>query len=273
MIANPEVSIIISFYNNFKFLELVLAGFERQSYKNFEILIADDGSNQEIINKLKSYISISPLHIKHIWHEDLGWRKNMILNKAVIESASDYLIFVDGDCIPHKNFVNEHFINRETNTILAGRRSNLSKYVSERLTYQNVKSGSLERKFAIIGFLFKSIIGGSHLENAIYFNNKNIRKRLNKKDKGVLGSNFSLFKKDILDVNGFDERYVKPAVGEDTDLEYRLRNAGKKVKTVKHLAIQYHLFHKKLERDKANMEYLYQVIENKTTYTPYGIKQ
>ena len=197
----------------------------------------------------------------------------MILNKAVIESASDYLIFVDGDCIPHKNFVSERFMNREINTILAGRRSNLSNFVSERLTYNNVKKGSLERKFAIIGFLFKSIIGGSHLENAIYFNNKNIRKRLNKKDKGVLGSNFSLFKKDILDVNGFDERYLKPAVGEDTDLEYRLRNAGKKVKTVKHLAIQYHLFHKKLERDKANMEYLNQVIENKTTFTPYGINK
>lgn len=273
MIANPEVSIIISFYNNFKFLELVLAGFERQSFKNFEILIADDGSNKEIITKLTDYISNSPLQIRHVWHEDLGWRKNKILNKAIMESASDYLIFVDGDCIPHKNFVSEHFINKEMNTILAGRRSNLSKFVSEKLTYHNVKNGSLERKFAIIGFILKSFVGGSHLENAIYFSSKNIRKRLNRKDKGVLGSNFSLFKKDILDVNGFDERYEKPAVGEDTDLEYRLRNAGKKVKTVKHLAIQYHLFHKKLERDKANMEYLYQVIENKTTYTPYGIKQ
>ncbi len=268
-----DVTVVISFYNNFRFLELVLAGFERQSFKNFEILIADDGSNEEIINKLKSYISTTPLHIRHIWHEDLGWRKNMILNKAIMESNSDYLIFVDGDCVPHKNFVSEHYMNKEMNTILAGRRSNLSKYVSEQLTYNNVKNGSLERKFAIIGFLFKSFIGGSHLENAIYFSNKNIRKRLNKKDKGVLGSNFSLFKKDILDVNGFDERYLKPAVGEDTDLEYRLRNAGKKVKTVKHLAIQYHLFHKKLERDKANMEYLNQVIENKTTFTPYGINK
>jgi len=121
--------------------------------------------------------------------------------------------------------------------------------------------------------LLKSVIGGSHLENAVFFGNRFIRKKINKKDKGVLGSNFSLHKSDIIEINGFDERYKKPAVGEDTDIEFRLRNAGKKVKSVKHLAIQYHLYHKKLERDKANMEYLNDVIENKTTFTPYGINK
>ena len=268
-----EVSVIISFYNNFKFLELVFAGFERQTNKNFEILLADDGSKKEIIEKIEYYIKRSSLNIRHIWHEDQGWRKNAILNKAIQAAESDYIIFIDGDCIPHKSFINEHFVNKQKNTILAGRRSNLSKFISDKLTYKNVKNGILERKFALTGLLLKSITGGSHLENAIYFKNNFIRKKINKKDRGVLGSNFSLYKSDIVEVNGFDERYTKPAVGEDTDLEYRLRNAGKKVKTVKHLAIQYHLFHKKLERDKTNLDYLNQVIENKTTYTPYGINK
>lgn len=268
-----EVSVIISFYNNFKFLELVLAGFERQSFTNFEILLADDGSKEDIIEKIECYIKRSSLNIRHIWHEDQGWRKNTILNKAIQAARSDYIIFTDGDCIPHKGFVNEHLINKKQNTILAGRRSNLSKFISEKLTYKNVENGILERKFALTGLLLKSITGGSHLENAIYFKSNFIRKKINKKDKGVLGSNFSLYKSDIMEINGFDERYRKPAVGEDTDLEYRLRNAGKKVKPVKHLAIQYHLFHKKLERDKANLDYLNQVIENKTTYTPYGINK
>lgn len=267
----PEASVIISIYNNYNFLELVFAGFERQTVSNFEILIADDGSNNEVVDKIKTYIKKSTLKIKHVWHEDLGWRKNEILNTAVQASYSDYIIFTDGDCIPHKNFIKEHLINKEANTILAGRRSNLSKFVSDRLTYNNVRKGILEQKYAILGLLFKSILGGSHLENAIYFKSKIIRKQINVKDKGVLGSNFSLHKSDIMEINGFDERYKKPAVGEDTDIEYRLRNAGKKVKPIKHLAIQYHIFHKKLKRDKANMVYLNDVIKNKTTYTPYGI--
>lgn len=268
-----QSSVIISIYNNFKFLNLVLAGFERQINKNFEIIIADDGSKKEVIEKIQQYILKSSLIIKHVWHEDKGWRKNEILNKAVKTSETDYIIFIDGDCIPHKSFVQEHLISKAENTILAGRRSNLSKFISDKLTYENVRAGILEKKFAIAGLLFKSVIGGSHLENAVFFNSKHIRKKINLKDKGVLGSNFSLHKSDIMEINGFDERYTKPAVGEDTDIEYRLRNAGKKVKSVKHLAIQYHLFHNKLERDKANMEYLNQVIKNKTTFTPYGINK
>ncbi|MBU8892028.1 MAG: glycosyltransferase [Bacteroidales bacterium] len=269
----PRASVIISVYNNFKFLELVLAGFERQTNKNFEILLADDGSEEEFIKKTQYYINHSSLNIRHVWHEDKGWRKNAILNNAIQTAGSDYLIFIDGDCIPHKNFAHEHLLNRDHNTILAGRRSNLSQFISDKLTFKNVKNGILERGFALTGLFLKSIVGGTHLENAVYFKSNFIRKRINKKDKGVLGSNFSLYKSDILEINGFDERYLKPAVGEDTDLEYRLRNAGKKVKSIKHLAIQYHLFHKKLERDKANLEYLNQVIENKTTYTPYGINK
>ena len=251
----------------------MLAGFERQSFTNFEIIIADDGSKIEIVDQINNYIAKSKLMILHVWHKDNGWQKNAILNKAILTANSDYLIFVDGDCIPHKHFIYEHYKNKKQNTILAGRRSNLSKFISEKLTYKNVKNGILERKFALTGLLLKSIAGGSHLENAIYFKSNFIRKKINKKEKGVLGSNFSLYKSDIMEINGFDERYRQPAVGEDTDLEYRLRNAGKKVKPVKHLAIQYHLFHKKLERDKANLDYLNQVIEIKTTYTPYGINK
>ncbi len=271
--SNLESSVIISIYNNFKFFNFVLAGFERQTNKNFEIIIADDGSKKEVVDKIHQYINQSEMKIKHVWHEDEGWQKNKILNKAIQASETDYIIFVDGDCIPHKNFVQEHLINKADNTILAGRRSNLSKFISDKLTYNNIRTGILEKRFALLGLVLKSIIGGSHLENAVFFKSRYLRKKINKKDKGVLGSNFSLHKSDILEINGFDERYVKPAVGEDTDIEYRLRNAGKKVKSVKHLAIQYHLFHKKLERDKANMEYLNQVTKNKTTFTPYGINK
>lgn len=271
--THPEASVIISFYRNLKYLKLVLAGFERQSFKNFEIVIADDGSDSEIVSDMKNHLKKTNLNFQHIWHKDEGWRKNKILNKSIIHSKSDYLIFVDGDCIPHKHYVEEHIKNKKPGFILAGRRVNLSKYISSVLTTGKIRKGRLERSLSIKGMLLKFILGGSHLENAIYIRSPFIRKRLNKKEKGVLGSNFSVYKKDILAVNGFDERYKKPAVGEDTDLEFRMRNAGIKVKTLKHLAIQYHLYHKKLIRDDQNMKYLNDVINNKTTYTPYGIEQ
>ena len=268
-----NASLIISFYNNIDFLKLTLAGFERQTYNDFEIIIADDGSSNEIVEKLNLIIQNSDLDIKHVWHKDEGWRKNIILNKAIIKSNSDYLIFIDGDCIPHKSFIEEHVLNKRKGYFLAGRRVNLSKYISNKLTNEKILDGYLEKRYLLLSFLLKVINKGTHIENGVYIKSKFIRKRINQKDKGILGSNFSLFKEDLLAVNGFDERYIHPAAGEDTDLEYRLRNYGIKCKTVKHLAIQYHLFHKKLKRNKENLIILNENIRNKVTYTPFGIKK
>jgi len=268
---NPEVTLIISFYNQFPFLELVFAGLERQIHKNFEIIIADDGSKGKIVQQIKHYISISGLNINYVWHEDKGWRKNRILNLSIQQSASDYLIFIDGDCIPHKAFIFEHLMNKQANRVLAGRRVNLSKIVSDRLTYIKVQKGFLETKLFPL-MIWESIMGrGDRIENGFYFRSRAIRKRINKKDRGILGCNFSIHKSDLLAINGFDERYEAPAVGEDTDLEYRLKLNGVKVKMIKNLAIQYHLYHPKLSRPGKNLEIFNETMEKGIWYTPYGI--
>ncbi|MBA7576800.1 hypothetical protein ES708_18642 [subsurface metagenome] len=154
---------------------------------------------------------------------------------------------------------------------MAGRRVNLSKTVSDRLTYNKVQKGFLETKLFPL-MIWESIMGrGNRIENGFYFRSRAIRKRINKKDRGILGCNFSIHKSDLLAINGFDERYEAPAVGEDTDLEYRLRLNGVKVKMVKHLAIQFHLYHPKLSRPGKNLEILNETMEKGILYTPYGI--
>ena len=266
-------SVIISFYENTQFLEKVLAGYSLQDTRDFEILIADDGSGEAARKKVAELIGRSGLSVHHVWHQDTGWRKNKILSQAVLEAGSQYLIFTDGDCIPHHAFVREHLESREPGAILAGRRVYLGQGMSHFLTAERIRRKYLKR-YGLTLLLADRIFGtGRHIENGLYFRNRMIRNRINKKDKGVLGSNFSLHKQDFLAVNGFDERYQSPAVGEDTDLEIRLRNDGIRVKSVKHLAIQYHLFHKTLERDPQNQKLLDEVIREKSTYTPYGINR
>ena len=250
---HPKATLIISFYNNFPFLRLVFGGLERQTVKDFEIIIADDGSNKECKRKIIEYDNNSSLSIKHQWQKDKGWRKNRILNQAIVASKAKYLIFIDGDCIPHRAFIEEHISNSKDQTALAGRRVNLSEKVSSMLNYENVKNGCLEKRF------FPIMVWDI------------IRKNINKKDRGILGSNFSIFKKDIVNINGFDERYRSPAVGEDTDIEYRLRHNGIKIKSIKYLSIQYHLFHDKLYRPNENLDILKQTMEKKIVYTPFGI--
>jgi glycosyltransferase involved in cell wall biosynthesis len=142
-----KASLIISFYNNVEYLKLIAASLERQSFRDFEIIIADDGSNQESINKVEKLSAKLPFPLKHVWQEDKRFRKNKILNKAVCASSSDYLIFIDGDCVPHSLFIKEHYDHKKEGNCFTGRRVNLSLKITALLTESSIKNGYLENRF------------------------------------------------------------------------------------------------------------------------------
>ncbi len=272
-----KVSVIISFYQKLHELLKVLAGFELQSFEDFEIIIADDGSDEIVIEKIKRYINNSKRCIKHVWHQDEGWRKNVILNKAVIASNSDYLIFIDGDCIPHEDFIEDHFKFRACGELLAGRRVRLSSKISEKITVEYIKKGSIGRRLLprlISDGLFGKTI---QVEKGIRISwLPRINKINAKSDKRqLLGCNFSIHKEDLLAINGFDERYKGPGIGEDIDIELRYRNNGGKLKFLRYCAIQYHLYHPMIPREtqKNNDEIYKENRSNGVFWTPYGIKK
>ena len=102
---HKDISVIISTYNSPEWLAKVLYGYNTQTYRNFEVIIADDGSDErtrlclELIQKEVFY------SIKHVWHEDNGFQKTIILNKAILEVTTEYLLMTDGDCIPREDFI------------------------------------------------------------------------------------------------------------------------------------------------------------------------
>ena len=113
-------SVIFTTYNHPKWLEKTLWGFSAQTYRDFEIIVADDGSEQEtrdVVEAMKSKIEIP---IQHLWQRDNGFQKCKILNKAIVASQGEYLIFTDGDCIPHPDFVKNHVELSAENTMLSG---------------------------------------------------------------------------------------------------------------------------------------------------------
>ncbi len=266
-----KASVIISVYNRLDYLELVCAGFKRQTFCDFEIIIADDGSNSRFVSEVEKLSRQSEFPIIHLWQNDNGFRKNKILNRAIIASNSDYLLFIDGDCIPHKEFVKEHFDNREEGICLTGRRVNLSEKITNQLTTENVKQGFLERKY--LRLCIDGIFGDTtDVEKGFYFKNKFIKHYFNKKKRGLLGCNFSLYKKELLAINGFDERYVAPSIGEDSDVQFRLELNNVKIKSLNNIAVQYHLHHKIQPRPEANLSLFESVKSSKEIFTPYGIR-
>ena len=115
-----DISVIISTYNNPKWLGKVLWSYQFQSFRNFEVLVADDGSSKETKDLIEDFKAKNFFSIKHVWHEDNGFRKTKILNKAILESSSEYLLFTDGDCIARDDFIQQHVDNRARGVFLSG---------------------------------------------------------------------------------------------------------------------------------------------------------
>lgn len=269
-----KASLIISVYNNTRNLEFIFYALSIQSFhevmdsnEGFEVLVADDGSDDEMKNFIFEWKEKNKFEINHIWQEDKGFRKNKILNECIRQSKTDYLIFIDGDCIPHSDFVKAHFENREKNTALFGRRVYLGKEISDSLTKEKILDKNYQKlNLSLVKeSLTKSDKGSYNAEEGIVIKNKIIRKLLLKSDVGILGSNFSLHKKLIESINGFDENFIGPGYGEDTDVERRLRLYGAKIKSIRNLAIQYHLYHSKTIEASNNREY-YNKIKNSKEY-------
>lgn len=271
-LGTPKISVIISFYNKTELLKYIFAGLEKQTFTDFEVIISDDGSRESEVALLHELMENSPLKSQHVWQEDDGFRKNIILNKSVVKSKGEYLVFIDGDCIPHPKFLQEHWDLRQKAVTVAGRRINLSANISNQISVEKIKSGYLKGKITTDIVMDAMRNKNPHWENAIRIENKLLRKILLKeKDKGILGCNFGLYKADLLDVNGFDERFVHPGCGEDSDVDIRLRNAGKKTKMYKHLITVYHIFHPILNTEGAEWHLYEEHKRNKVGYTPYGI--
>jgi glycosyltransferase involved in cell wall biosynthesis len=245
MTTSPDLSLVIAVYNKPDVLQLVLAACARQSLSNFEVIIADDGSGPAIrtlLNELKAQL---PYPLIHLWHEDRGWQKNIMLNNAIRASRAEHIVFVDGDCIPSRHFLLDHWAEREKGKVLLGRRVETSERWSRALTLDTIHTGEFER----LGWaaIMDGLRGQSlRVEDGIRIPSAMLRKILLRKVGGMLGSNFSAAKRDLVAINGFDELYTGPGCGEDSDVQYRLSLIGVTGKSLRNLAVQYHVWHPRM---------------------------
>src|SRR5512135_2579733 len=143
-----KISVIFTTYNKPDYLRLCVLSFAQQSLLPSEVIVADDGSTEEtgaLIHEMKNRFS-NLFTIKHVWHEDVGFRRSGILNKAAREASGDYLIFTDGDCMAHRHFVRSHVEYSHPSAVLGGRRIELGKELTERLLREGSIINSLNMR-------------------------------------------------------------------------------------------------------------------------------
>jgi glycosyltransferase involved in cell wall biosynthesis len=267
-----RISLIIAVYNRAEALRLVLAACARQSFDNFEILIADDGSGPAVRQEIDRARERFSFPITHLWHEDRGWRKNVALNNAIRASRGEQLVFIDGDCLPSREFLRDHDAEGVEGAVLLGRRVEMSARWSAMLSEEMVATGAFER------YRWPELLDGLRgdalrLEDGIRIPSRLLRRVLLRRVRTMLGSNFSAMKRDLLAVNGFDELYEGPGCGEDSDLFFRLTVAGIRGKSLRNLGILYHLYHPLTSVSAASLERYEHIRHSGEAWCPSGLER
>ncbi|MGB5377366.1 glycosyltransferase family 2 protein [Muriicola sp.] len=269
--ADPKISIIVSTYNSEAWLEKVLWGFECQTFKDFEVVIADDGSGPKTKALLEAMEKNVSYPIIHVWQEDDGFQKSRILNKAVLACNSSYIIMTDGDCIPREDFVEVHYINKEPGYFISGGYYMLPMNISQAITRKDIE----DQKCFNINWLKEMGIPKTFKNNKLTARGfiSTLFNTFTPTNASWNGHNSSGWKKDILNVNGFDERMQYG--GQDRELGERLFNFGIKSKQLRYSAVCVHLDHKRGYRTPQSIEknkgIRRETKTKKQVWTHYGI--
>ena len=267
-----KISIIVTTYNRPDALQIILEAFAYQTDKNFEVIIADDGSRDDtrtMIERLKEKI---PYSIKHVWQPDNGFQAAQIRNKGIVAAEGDYIIFIDGDCIPRKNFVAQHRKLAERGWFVAGNRVLISEAYTKILLDEQTATLKLNHFLMLLKLSLSKKI--NRFSSTLILNLGYFRKRYPQKWKGVKTCNLGVWKKDLLTVNGFDESYQGWGY-EDSDLAIRLLHAGIRAKSGRFATTIFHLWHRENDRSQEadNLSRLYEVERSEVIIAAKGLDQ
>ncbi|WP_353661217.1 glycosyltransferase family 2 protein [Hydrogenimonas sp. SS33] len=228
-----KASVIVTTYNWPEALLLTLNSLLRQSRLPDEVIVADDGSGETTAEVIEKFADQAPFPVIHARQEDEGFRLAMSRNRAIAKAESDYIIVIDGDLILHNAFVEDHLKNARPGRYLQGGRVLLGEKITKKLfegTFDPKRLGPLSPDL-------------KNRKNALH---SRFLSRLflapNTALKGIKGCNFSLYKEDILTVNGFDNRFVGWG-REDSEFVARLYKAGMQRQNLKFAAVAFHLYH------------------------------
>ena len=263
MTAAPSLALVINTFNQPDYLGRVLAAVARQSAPPAEVLLADDGSGDETRRRFAEWAATARCRCEHVWQVNEGFRRARILNQAIARARADYLVFLDGDTVPHPRFVADHRACAAPGRFVQGHRA----LVQEQAASWFATGGLLmDRRRACLG-------GGlSGWQNAFRWPVALCRERADLR--GIRGCNLALWRADLVRVNGYNEAFAGWG-REDSELAVRLMNAGVRRIDLRGRAVCFHLWHPPASRAglPANDELLEQARRDRATRCQQGLDQ
>lgn len=269
-----RTELILSTYNSVGPLMLCLASVARQDARPWSICVADDGSGPETAAAVADYAARHPeVPVRHVWHEDRGFEKNAILNKAIESSEAEFLVFIDGDVLIHPCFIARHLELARPRRFSTGSLIRLDAEATASVTEEMVTSGLVfdrgwlreNRAIDRVGTWLKT----APLPKPVM----NLFEITSPVQKALCGANASAFREDILRVNGYDEG-IKYGGG-DKEFGVRLINSGTEGRHLRFTAPLVHLDHPRgyadPERIRRHKAMIADIRKSGRFWTPNGI--
>ena len=262
-----KTALIISTYNWPAALRLCLKSVRYQKQLPDEIIIADDGSDERTKFVIEAFRKNIIVPVKHVWHEDKGFRLAVIRNKAIAAAECEYIVQADGDMILHPYFIEDHVNFAEKNSFVRASRIYLDEKLSNKmLSQQNIAVNFLDKGVSNSTSAIRIPVAWPFFETT--YKNKGHERYV------IHGSNMAFWKKDAILVNGYNELFHGWGP-EDSEFVARLLNTGLKKKFLKLGGIAYHIFHEKKSKNRLifNEGLLKQAIKSNSTFCLLGINQ
>ncbi len=240
------ISVIVSTYNREDALDVVLRALSRQSDTNFEVVVADDGSGPATARVVRDWAAQKRMPVKHVWHEDNGFRLSEIRNRGIRASAGAYIVFLDGDCVARRDFVAAHRRLAEPGWFVTGTRILLSRELTDRVLHNGLEP----ELWGLASWLFHR--ARRHLNRFLPLMElrSNIgRKIFAQRWRGARGSNMAFWRADLEKVDGFDASFSGWG-REDSDIFIRLIRAGIRRKDGRFATGVLHLWHPEADRSR-----------------------
>jgi GT2 family glycosyltransferase len=221
MPPSPSISVVLTTYNRSDALSVVLKALSLQDDRDFEVIVADDGSTQVHQSRIHAALVESGLTATHVWHPDVGFTASRVRNLGVAVARGDYLIFLDGDCVPETDFVRRHRQLMEKGCFVNGSRVLLA----GKLTHRVLTGQEIPWDRNAIYWLRQRWMGhASKLSGLLRLPDGAFRKQSKFVWRGIRSCNMAVWRSDYEAVNGFDESFVGWG-HEDADFVLRLHNA------------------------------------------------
>lgn len=271
MTTHPKLSVVISTYNWPEALEAVVEGFFAQTDMHFELVIADDGSGEATRECVERLRARSPVPLKHVWQPDVGYRLAMSRNNGIRACSGDYIVVIDGDCIPQRNFIAQHRKLARRGFMVTGSRILLNPPASKRVLAKQLDVQSL----GLFEKLRMRLSGEANKLAQLLWTLPDVgREKTRFSFRRIKGCNMAIWRDDLERINGFDESFTGWG-HEDADLVVRLFHAGVMRKDGAFATEVFHLWHREAKRDQesSNKRVVLERAANKTTQAARGLRE